>query len=103
MTMRTMLPALAIFSVALAVRAQYTPGNSGSYLPPSMPTLPAPAQPAPTTYPPSTPYSWQTPEPAAPAFQPVQPETVRIVGSSSQYVVHADYIETPQGIVPRLS
>ncbi len=58
--------ALAVASVAMIARAQYTPG-SGAPTPSAPPPVAVPAQPGMPTY------SWQTPAAPAPAVQPVQP------------------------------
>jgi hypothetical protein len=76
------LPALAVASVALIARAQYTPGTGVPTPPPPVVAPTAPAQPGVPTY------SWQTPatpaQPAQPAqqaggLQPMQSDVVRIV------------------------
>ena len=95
-----LLSALAVVSVGLVARAQFTPGSGGTYNQPVMPSAPVvpggPSQPqAPT--PPH--YSWEVPmtpgqqqpqQQAQPGYQPnlqpVSPDVVRIAPPAPVYV-----------------
>src|SRR3954471_3361415 len=111
----TVLASLAVLAVAAAVQAQFTPGGGGTYTPqPIMPTPPIPPRPVTPAPGPQPGYSWETPAAPAPTAQPYvqagpQPyvptydpdASIRVVQPA--YYDPNRYIETPQGLIPRLT